>query len=73
MEKSHDKGMSEVADIMPPKGDLNSLGGFLVLDFDKCSSLTGLVRPIMAIWNVYVVNQRRLMGIRLINHWPTSS
>jgi hypothetical protein len=38
--------MSEVADIMPPKGNLNSLGGFLVLDFDKCSRPTELVRPI---------------------------
>ena len=46
MENSHDKGMSEVADKMPPKGNLNSLGGFLVLDFDKCSRLTELVRPI---------------------------
>jgi len=46
VEKNHDKGMSEVADIMPPKGNLNSLGGFLVLDFDKCSRLTELVRPI---------------------------
>jgi hypothetical protein len=38
--------MSDVADIMPPKGNLNSLGGFLVLDIDKCSKLTELVRPI---------------------------
>jgi hypothetical protein len=37
--------MSEVTDIMPPKGNLNSLGGFLVLDFDKCSRLIELVRP----------------------------
>jgi len=35
VEKSHENGMPEVADIMPPKGKLNSLGGFLVLDFDK--------------------------------------
>ena len=38
--------MSEVADKMPPIGNLNSLGDFLVLDFDKCSRLTELVRPI---------------------------
>jgi len=38
--------MSEVADIMPPKGNLNSLGGLLGMDFDKCSRLTELVRPI---------------------------
>jgi len=38
--------MSEVADIMSPKGKLNSLGGFLVLDFDECLRLTELVRPI---------------------------
>jgi len=45
VEKNHDKGMSEDADIKPPKGNLNSLGDFLVLDFDKCSRLTELVRP----------------------------
>jgi hypothetical protein len=38
--------MSEVAYIMPLKRNLNYLGGFLVLDFDKCSRLTELVRPI---------------------------
>jgi hypothetical protein len=36
VEKSHEKGMPEVADIKPPRGELNSLGGFLVLDFYKC-------------------------------------
>jgi len=35
VEKSHEKEIPEVADIMPPTGKLNSLGGFLVLDFDK--------------------------------------
>jgi hypothetical protein len=34
---------------MPPKWNLNSLGGFLVLDFDKYSRLTELVRPIKKI------------------------
>jgi hypothetical protein len=44
MEKSHDKGMSEVADIIPPKGNLNYLGGFLVLNIDKCSMLSEMAR-----------------------------
>jgi hypothetical protein len=35
VEKSHEKGMPEVANMMLPKGKLNSLGGFLVLDFYK--------------------------------------
>jgi len=35
VEKSHEKGMLEVAVIMPPKGKINSLGGFLLLDFYK--------------------------------------
>ena len=43
MEKSHDKGMSEVADIIPQKGNLNYLGGFLVLNIDKCSMLSEMV------------------------------
>jgi hypothetical protein len=46
VEKSHEKGMSEIADKMPPKGNLNCLRGLLVLDFDKCSMLTELVRLI---------------------------
>jgi hypothetical protein len=36
--------MSEVADKMLPIGNLNCLGGFLVLDFDKYSRLSELVR-----------------------------
>jgi hypothetical protein len=35
VEESHEKRMPEVTYIMPPKGKLNSLGGFLVLNFDK--------------------------------------
>jgi len=42
VEKSHEKEMLEVADIMPPKGKLNFLGGFLVLDFDKGARLAEL-------------------------------